>query len=176
MEGFTTDKQVPDISPILHINNSTSNGTLRTLEAITSTIGRLPSSFARTIIFIIFLLLLTHRTIRYLTSELPPPGSNLKPLPGPLSTLPYIGRIHDVDRTHAWTALHKFSRQYNGLFSCTLGGETHIWVAREDVAQDLLCKNSAICSARADLGSYPGVTKGFKYLPLLGYTGRSGFL
>ncbi|KAJ4373967.1 hypothetical protein N0V83_002706 [Neocucurbitaria cava] len=161
MEGFTNNKQIPDVP--------TTNGTFSALESITSPMGHLPSSFIRTAIFIIFLLL-THRIIRYLTSELPPRGSNLKPLPGPLSTLPYIGRIHDVDRNHAWSALHKFSRQYNGLFSCTLGGETHIWVAREDVAQDLLCKNAAICSARADLGSYPGVTKGFKYLPLLGYT------
>ncbi|KAJ4384338.1 hypothetical protein N0V86_001185 [Didymella sp. IMI 355093] len=65
--------------------------------------------------------------------------------------------------------LIKFSDEYNGLYALTLGGETHIWVAREDIAQDLLIKNAAISSARADLGAYPGVTHGYKYLPLLGY-------
>lgn len=66
--------------------------------------------------------------------------------------------------------MKKFSDMYDGLFSCTLGGETHIWVSREDVAQDLLCNHASISSARADLGAYPDVTKGFKYLPLIGYT------
>jgi hypothetical protein len=68
--------------------------------------------------------------------------------------------------------MKKFSDKYDGLFACTLGGETHIWVARDDVAEDLLCNNAAISSARADLGVYPDVTKGFRYLPLLGYTGE----
>jgi hypothetical protein len=102
---------------------------------------------------------------------LPPFNKGLRRLPGPRSTLPYLGRIHDVDRMQAWTAMHKFSKQYDGLFSCTMGGETHIWVAREDVAQDLLVKHAELCSSRADLGAYPGVTEDFKYLPLLGYTG-----
>lgn len=68
--------------------------------------------------------------------------------------------------------MHKFSKKYDGLFACTLGGETHIWIAKEDLAQDLLCNNAALSSARGDLGAYPGVTKDFKYLPLLGYTGK----
>jgi hypothetical protein len=118
-------------------------------------------------------LLLLAITVVLITYQcfLPPFNKSLKRLPGPRSTLPYLGRIHDVDRMQAWTAMHKFSKQYNGLFSCTLGGETHIWVAREDVAQDLLVKHAELCSARADLGTYPGVTEDFKYLPLLGYTG-----
>lgn len=124
-------------------------------------------------ICILSLSFLAYRYVLHLTSELPPFGSGLKRLPGPISTFPYIGRVHDVDRMYAWNAMHKFSNRYGGLFSCTLGGETHIWVAREDVAQDLLCKHASISSARADLGSYPDVTKGFKYLPLLGYTGQS---
>jgi cytochrome P450 len=70
----------------------------------------------------------------------------------------------------AWNAFKKFSDEYKGLYAITLGGETHIWVAREDIAQDLLVKNASISSSRADLGSYPGVTHDFKYLPLLGYT------
>ncbi|KAF1937077.1 cytochrome P450 oxidoreductase [Clathrospora elynae] len=114
------------------------------------------SIFSRQIFCIILLCFFVHRCVRYLTSELPAFGSGLKRLPGPCSTLPYIGRVHDVDRMHAWNAMKKFSDEYNGLFSCTLGGETHIWIAREDVAQDLLCNNAAISSSRADLGAYPG--------------------
>jgi cytochrome P450 len=113
---------------------------------------------------------LAYRSLRYLTSEFPPLGSGLKRLPGPISTLPYVGRVHDVDRMRAWNAMKKFSDEYDGLFACTLGGETHIWIAREDLAQDLLVNNSKISSARADLGSYPDVTQDFKYLPLLGFT------
>jgi hypothetical protein len=118
-------------------------------------------------------LLLLATTVVLITYQCfrPPFNQGLKRLPGPRSTLPYLGRIHDVDRMQAWTAMHKFSTQYNGLFSCTMGGETHIWIAREDVAQDLLVKHAELCSARADLGAYPGVTDDFKYLPLLGYTG-----
>lgn len=67
--------------------------------------------------------------------------------------------------------MKRFNDQYKGLFSCTLGGETHIWVGRQDIAQDLLCKHGAISSARADLGAYPEVTEQYKYLPLMGYTG-----
>lgn len=111
-----------------------------------------------------------YRCFRYFTSELPPFGSGLKRLPGPRSTVPYLGRIHDVDRMRAWNAMKKFSDEYKGLFALTLGGETHIWISREEIAQDLLVKNAAISSGRADLGSYPGVTHDFKYLPLLGYT------
>ncbi|KAF2822688.1 cytochrome P450 oxidoreductase [Ophiobolus disseminans] len=131
--------------------------------------GEVHQSLLRTLFYTAIIGLLFYRSVQYFTSELPPIGSGLKRLPGPISTLPYIGRVHDVDRMQAWHALQKFSNQYDGLFSCTLGGETHIWVAREDVAQDLLCKHAAISSARADLGAYPDVTKGNKYLPLLGY-------
>jgi hypothetical protein len=101
-----------------------------------------------------------------------PPPKGLKHIPGPRSTLPYLGRIHDVDRYDTKNSMKKFNDIYNGLFIITLGGEKHIWVGREDIAFDLLCKNAAICSGRADLGAYPSVTKEAQYLPLLGYNGK----
>lgn len=61
-----------------------------------------------------------YRSIRYLASELPPLRSGLKRLPGPISTLPYLGRIHDVDRMRPWIAINKFSDQYNSLFALIL--------------------------------------------------------
>jgi hypothetical protein len=169
MASLKPDLQVHDAPAFLGTINSTINGTLGGLPPPTSP---LPPSFARLLLGTILLGFFIHRCVYYFTSELPAFGSGLKRLPGPISTLPYAGRVHDVDRMHAWNALHKFSNEYNGLFSCTLGGETHIWVAREDIANDLLCKNAAISSARADLGAYPGVTEDYKYLPLLGLTGQ----
>jgi hypothetical protein len=117
--------------------------------------------------------LFIYQLITWLNSEKPPRGSGLKPIPGPSSTLPYLGRFHDLDDKHIWKSMKRFSDHYNGLFSMTLGGETHIWIGREDIAQDLICKNGAICGGRADLGAYPHVTQEFHYLPLMGYTGQS---
>lgn len=162
MEGPSLDLQVPFVPQDLHSVNST----IAIQSACLPIHSLIYSSFLATLVFF-----LAYRCFRYFTSELPPFGSGLKRLPGPVSTLPYLGRIHDVDRMQVWTAMKKFSDQYNGLFACTLGGETHIWVAREDVAQDLLVRNAAISFARADIGAYPGVTQDHKYLPLLGYTG-----
>ncbi|ORY18364.1 cytochrome P450 oxidoreductase [Clohesyomyces aquaticus] len=150
--------------------NSTINTTFAKLSETLLSPTHYQRSLIRPILSTIVLCLVVYQLIKYFTSDLPPFGSGLKRLPGPISTVPYLGRIHDVDRMHAWDSMKKFSDQYDGLFSCTLGGETHIWVAREDIAQDLLCKNAAISSARGDLGAYPGVTQDRKYLPLLGYT------
>jgi hypothetical protein len=138
--------------------------------------NNLRQAYLSTLLCTIVLGYIVYRCLRYFTSELPAFGSGLRRLPGPMSTLPYVGRVHDVDRMQAWHAFNKFSSQYDGLFACTLGGETHIWVAREDVAQDLLVKHASISSARADLGAYPGVTEDYKYLPLLGYTGTSEYV
>lgn len=135
-----------------------------------SVVTATPQLSVQHIVYGAFLTFVAYRILIYFTSELPPFGSGLKRLPGPRSTLPYLGRVHDVDRMRAWNAMKKFSDKYKGLYALTLGGETHIWVAREDIAQDLLVKNASISSARADLGAYPGVTHDYKYLPLLGYT------
>jgi hypothetical protein len=171
MDAATSDLLVPDLAGLLHTVNSTFNQT--SISEFKPRIARNyshPPYLGRTI-GALLLVYLVFRVARYFTSELPPFGSGLKRLPGPISTLPYVGRVHDVDRMQAWTAFNRFSAQYDGLFSCTLGGETHIWVAREDVAQDLLVKHASISSARADLGAFPSVTEDFKYLPLLGFTG-----
>ncbi|KAL5118654.1 hypothetical protein ACEQ8H_003505 [Pleosporales sp. CAS-2024a] len=167
MESPLADRRISDTHVLLESINSTSNST-RSYGLPSQ--AQLSSLTLQSILLVCLSLLIAYQCFRYFTCELPPFGSRLKHLPGPRSTLPYLGRIHDVDRMEAWKSMHKFSKQYNELFSCTLGGETHIWVAREDVAQDLLVKNAELSSARADLGTYPGVTQGYKYLPLLGYT------
>jgi hypothetical protein len=171
MDKETSDVLVPEMVALLHTINSTLNQTSRTGIESQAAKDYLRQPNLHATIGATLLIYVLYRVVRYFTSELPPFGSGLKRLPGPISTLPYVGRVHDVDRMEAWTAFNKFSAQYGGLFSCTLGGETHIWVAREDVAQDLLVKHASISSARADLGAFPGVTEDYKYLPLLGFTG-----
>jgi cytochrome P450 len=153
--------EMPSLPPKLCTVNSTISAEILSFPYL---------SYCNYAICIAVLAFVVYQSFHYFTSELPPFGSGLKRLPGPISTLPYLGRIHDVDRMRAWNAMKKFSDEYDGLFACTLGGETHIWVAKEEIAQDLLVKNAAISSARADLGSYPNVTQDHKYLPLLGYT------
>jgi hypothetical protein len=176
MDGATSDLLSPGMAALLQTVNSTANGTVGAEFQPQSVQQHLRLPILRTTITATLLVYIVYRVLRYFTSELPPFRSGLKRLPGPSSTLPYVGRVHDVDRMQAWTAFNKFSSQYNGLFACTLGGETHIWVAREDVAQDLLVKHASISSARADLGAFPGVTEDYKYLPLLGFTGKLPFL
>ncbi|KAI4611747.1 hypothetical protein J4E83_007998 [Alternaria metachromatica] len=166
MGNSAPNMQLPDAATILQSVNATIDHT----ASLFPTSGyQVFQSVLRTLLILLFLFV-TYHCFHYFTCELPPFGSGLKALPGPRSTLPYLGRVHDVDRMQAWTSMHKFSKQYGGLFACTLGGETHIWVAREDVAQDLMVKNAELSSARADIGSFPGVTQDFLYLPLLGYT------
>jgi hypothetical protein len=173
MDGATSDLLIPEVAALLQTINSTLNETTDAVFEPQSAQHSLRLPLLRTTIAATLLVYIVYRVLRYFTSELPPFGSGLKRLPGPISTLPYVGRVHDVDRMQAWTAFNKFSTQYDGLFACTLGGETHIWIAREDVAQDLLVKHASISSARADLGAFPGVTEDYKYLPLLGFTGTS---
>lgn len=145
--------------------NATCADTLENNELLSSLYTYLPHS-----LLTLFLGVFTYWLVSHVVLD-PPPPKGLKAIPKPRSTLPYLGRIHDVDRFAPWRAMKKFNDRYDGLFQCILGGENHIWVGREDIAYDLLCKNAAICSARGDLGAYPNVTTEGEYLPLLGYTG-----
>ena len=113
----------------------------------------------------VFLLVTAIQFIRYLLKDSPPPG--LKLIPGPWSTIPYIGRVHDVDPMAPWYAMKKFSDQYNGLFRLTICGEMHIWVGDAQVSYDLLCKKAAIYSSRPQVPAVPGSNSQGQYLPLL---------
>lgn len=123
-----------------------------------------------TLILLLVTTIIAFNIISY-TRTRPPP--RLKRIPGPISTLPYVGRVHDVDPTKLPAAMKRFVNKYNGLVSMTISNETHIWIGRSEIAFDLLSKNGSICVGRADLGAYPKVTEGKKYLPLLGNTGMS---
>jgi cytochrome P450 len=113
----------------------------------------------------IFFLVTAVQFIRYLLRDSPPAG--LKLVPGPWSTIPYIGRVHDVDPMAPWYAMKKFSDQYNGFFRLTICGEMHIWVGDAQISYDLLCKKAAIYSSRPMVPAVPGSDSQGQYLPLL---------
>ena len=93
-------------------------------------------------------------------------------MPGPTSTVPYIGRIHDVDPNSPWFAMKKFCDQYGGIFRNTICGEMHIWVGDSKIAYDLLCKKARIYSSRPQVPAVPGSDSQGQYLPLLAHDGK----
>lgn len=95
-----------------------------------------------------------------------PPG--LKLIPGPRSTLPWLGRIHGIDPVAPWKSMKKWSDEYGGLFRLTTaGGEMHIWIGKAEIAQELYCKRAAKYSSRPEVPAVPGSDKQGQYLPLL---------
>ncbi|EHY53752.1 hypothetical protein HRR83_003968 [Exophiala dermatitidis] len=115
----------------------------------------------------IFLLVTAIQIIKYMRRDRPPPG--LKLIPGPRSTIPYIGRVHDVDPNAPWFAMKKFCDEYNGIFRSTICGEMHIWVGDQKIAYDLLCKKARIYSSRPMVPAVPGSDSQGQYLPLLAH-------
>jgi hypothetical protein len=97
----------------------------------------------------------------------PPRGSGLKLLPGPRSTIPYIGRVHDVDPNCPWFAMKKFSDEYGGIYRNTICGEMHIWIGSQKIAYDFLCKKASIYSSRPMVPAVPGSDSQAQYLPLM---------
>ncbi|KAH0839097.1 hypothetical protein AYO21_04691 [Fonsecaea monophora] len=115
----------------------------------------------------IFVLVTAIQIIKYAMRDRPPPG--LKLIPGPMSTIPYIGRVHDVDPMAPWFAMKKFCDEYNGIFRSTICGEMHIWVGDAQIAYDLLCKKARIYSSRPMVPAVPGSDSQGQYLPLLAH-------
>jgi hypothetical protein len=118
----------------------------------------------------IFVLVTAIQIYKYSQRDAPPPG--LKLLPGPMSTIPYIGRVHDVDPMAPWFAMKKFCDEYNGIFRSTICGEMHIWIGSTDIAYDMLCKKARIYSSRPQVPAVPGSDSQGQYLPLLAHDGK----
>lgn len=118
----------------------------------------------------IFLVVSAIQITKYMLRDRPPPG--LKLIPGPTSTIPYIGRVHDVDPNCPWFAMKKFCDDYNGIFRSTICGEMHIWIGDTDIGYDLLCKKAKIYSSRPMVPAVPGSDSQGQYLPLLAHDGK----
>lgn len=134
-------------------------------------------SLGETVLFkykwiIITLLLVTPGVFRFLQyllfKDKPPKG--LKLVPGPPSTIPYIGRV-DIDPIAPWNSMKKWADEYNGLFRLTTCGEMHIWLGDGDIAQELYCKRASHYSSRPEVAAVPGSHNMAQYLPLMEYGG-----
>ncbi|RMZ75281.1 hypothetical protein DV737_g5372, partial [Chaetothyriales sp. CBS 132003] len=135
-----------------------------------ATVGNIIFTYKWLIGTAIFALVASIRLFHYFfIHDQPPRGSGLKLLPGPISTIPYIGRVHDVDPNAPWFAMKKFCDEYNGIFRNTICGEMHIWVGKQELAAELLCKKARIYSSRPMVPAVPGSDSQGQYLPLLAY-------
>lgn len=105
---------------------------------------------------------------RYLyLHDRPPKG--LQRIPGPRSTIPYLGRLHGVDAVAPWKSMHTYSNEYNKIFSLTAYGQQHIWIGDAKIAKELLVKRAAKYSSRPSIPAIPGAEKGGQYLALNEY-------
>ncbi|KAJ9629115.1 hypothetical protein H2204_009055 [Knufia peltigerae] len=107
------------------------------------------------------------RFLQYLLFKDKPP-KGLKLVPGPPSTIPYIGRV-DIDPIAPWNSMKKWADEYNGLFRLTTCGEMHIWLGNGDIAQELYCKRASRYSSRPEVAAVPGSHNMAQYLPLMEY-------
>ncbi|KAK5309699.1 hypothetical protein LTR70_010067 [Exophiala xenobiotica] len=99
--------------------------------------------------------------------DAPPKG--LKRMPGPLSTLPWLGRVHDIPPDGPWFAWRKILEkpEYGGIAASTICGEMHVWIGKADLAKEFLIKKAKIYSSRPEVPAVPGSNSQFQYLPLM---------
>ncbi|KAH8600622.1 cytochrome P450 [Bisporella sp. PMI_857] len=88
-------------------------------------------------------------------------------LPGPWN-LPLIGRVHDLPTERTWLHFYKWAKEFGPIFKHELFGTTHVWIASEQIAKDLLAKQAAVFSDRPLINNLPINKTGGEYLPLLG--------
>ena len=100
-----------------------------------------------------------------------PPGT--RRLPGPSNTLPWLGRVHDVDPQKPWVKMKEFSDEFDGFYATTITGEIHIWIGRQDVAFDLFAKRAQTYASRPEVPAVPGSHSQAQYLPLMAYDGNA---
>ncbi|KAI8932188.1 hypothetical protein NX059_011068 [Plenodomus lindquistii] len=70
--------------------------------------------------------------------------------PGP-PTLPVIGNLHLMPKSHAWLQYFEWAKQYGPVFSLILGTKTFIIISSDQAVKDLLEKRSRIYSSRPEL-------------------------
>jgi len=121
----------------------------------------------------IFLLTVGWQVFHYFfIHDAPPKG--LKRLPGPLSTLPWLGRVHDIPPDGPWFAWRKILEEpkYGGIAASTICGEMHVWIGNLELAKDFLIKKAKIYSSRPEVPAVPGSNSQHQYLPLMQRDGK----
>jgi cytochrome P450 len=77
-----------------------------------------------------------------------PPGSTRPDGP---DGKPLVGNLLDIPPIHSWLKFHEWSKEYGPIFSLNIAGQTHVFVSREDIANDLLRERGNIYSDRDQL-------------------------
>jgi cytochrome P450 len=87
----------------------------------------------------------------------------LADLPGPRS-LPWLGNLHQMDRTRVHQDMEAWSRQYGTLFRVSLPGATMLVVADPELIKQALCarpetfrRPRVTADVSAEIGGIPGV-------------------
>ncbi|KAK7549698.1 cytochrome P450 [Phyllosticta citricarpa] len=89
-------------------------------------------------------------------------------LPGPKG-IPFIGRIWDIPREHSYLQFKKWSDKFGKIYQINIFGINHVWVASDEIANELLVKRSDTFSDRPQINNLDASKTAPEYLPLLGY-------
>lgn len=155
------------MSSIHNSNSSTSLPSTNQQDGSSSFLQTLLLTHPYLLTTALLLIITTYKFIyRYLYLHDKPP-KNLKLIPGPLSTIPYLGRLHGIDPVAPWKTMHALSKNYaNKMFRLTAYGQMHIWIGDAKIAKELLVKRAGKYSSRPEIAAIPGANKGGKYLAL----------
>ncbi|KAK7535729.1 cytochrome P450 [Phyllosticta citribraziliensis] len=89
-------------------------------------------------------------------------------LPGPKG-IPFIGRIWDIPREHSYLQFKNWSDKFGKIYQINIFGVNHVWVASDEIANELLVKRSETFSDRPQINNLGASKTAPEYLPLLGY-------
>ena len=87
--------------------------------------------------------------------------------------LPLIGSVHQLSPVNPWMNFHRWAVEYGPIYQCNLGGENHVWISDEQIAQDLLSRRGAIYSDRPHIPALLHDNRhSGEYLPLTTKNGK----
>lgn len=143
---------------------------------------------AKVVVGIVISILLVLARLFTRKSKLPPGVKNLPKLPGILSHsllpsdrtltystgIPWVGRFWGIPISGAEASWHfaKFHESYGPIYEWKTFGVTHVWLATDKIARDLLVSRGKKYGDRHELPAAVGIRGGSEVLPLMGYGGE----
>jgi hypothetical protein len=85
---------------------------------------------------------------------------------------PILGSVPDVPDKNSFLKFHEWGQQFGAIYQTNLAGQTHVWITRDNVAQELLGKRAANNSERPFIPSLQADNRvSGHYLPLMSRNG-----
>lgn len=79
----------------------------------------------------------------------------------------------DVPDKNSFLKFHEWGLQYGPIYQVNLAGQNHVWITRDNVAQDILGKRAANFSERPFIPSLQADNRNSgHYLPLMSRNGK----